>query len=105
MRVLGGCALVEHLVILKLKPTTADAEAEALLASIRALPHKIPGILDLQCGRNFSPGRDHGFHLGVRVRFTDRAALAAYGPHPEHQPVSARLRDLCDDVLAIDFDI
>lgn len=99
-----GCRLVEHLVLIQLQPDAAREEVEGVLAGLRALRGKVPGILDLQCGWNFSPGRDHGFHLGVRVRFTDRAALAAYGPHPEHQAVLARLKTVSQDVLAIDFE-
>lgn len=96
--------LVEHLVALRLKPTTTAAEVDALLATVRRLPEQIPGILDLQCGRNFSPGRAHGYEVALRVRFAGRAELAAYGPHPAHQPVSARIAELCADVLALDFE-
>ena len=28
-----------------------------------------------------------GFHVGLHVRFTDKAALDVYGPHPEHTHV------------------
>ena len=96
--------LVEHLVTIRLKPEAAREDVEAVLAGLRGLRDKVPGILDLSCGWNFSPGRDHGFHLGVHVRFVDRAALAAYGPHPEHQAVLTRLRQVCDDILAIDYE-
>ncbi len=90
--------------VIRLKPDAPRADVDSVLAGLRGLRQKVPGILDLSCGWNFSPGRDHGFHLGVRVRFTDRDALAAYGPHPEHQAVLARLREVCEDILAIDFE-
>jgi hypothetical protein len=99
-----GSALVEHLVALRLKPTTTEAQVEELLSAVRGLPAKVPGILELRCGRNFSPERAHGYDIGIRVLFPGRAELAAYGPHPEHLPVRARIAELCADVLAVDFE-
>ena len=88
----------------RLKAGVSPDEVESLLAAIRGLPAAVPGILELQCGTNFSPARAHGYDLGLRVRFVGRAELEAYGPHPAHQPVLARVRELCDDVLALDFE-
>jgi len=96
--------VVEHLVALRLKPETSRADADALLAAIRGLPAQVPGILELQCGWNISPARARGFELGVRVRFPGRAELAAYGPHPAHAVVSARIQQLCAEVLVLDLD-
>ena len=89
---------------LKLKATTSAAEADALIEAIRRLPDKVPGIVELQCGRNFSPARAQGYDIGVHVRFPGRAELAAYGPHPDHTPISARIGEICESVLVIDFE-
>ncbi len=99
-----GHAVVEHLVALRLRPGVDPGAVDGLLAAVRGLPAVVPGILELQCGRNFSPARAHGFDIGLRVRFPGRAELAAYGPHPEHQAVLARIQELCDDILALDFE-
>lgn len=96
--------MVEHLVFLRLRPGVADADVEALLAALRGLPALVPGILEMQCGRNFSPERAQGYDLGVHVRFPGTAELAAYGPHPAHQAVRARIAELCSDVLALDVE-
>jgi hypothetical protein len=96
--------VVEHLVLLKLKPTTGRAQAEELLGALRALAGRIPGLLEVACGWNISPARAHGYDLGARMRFADRPALEAYAPHPEHRPVAERVRELCEDVLVVDFE-
>ena len=52
------------------------------MAELRGLKGKIAGIVDLSCGPNFSDLANCYTH-GLVVRFTDRAALEAYGPHPD----------------------
>jgi hypothetical protein len=96
--------VVEHLVLLRLRPGVGDGEVEGLLAALRGLPARVPGILELQCGRGFRPERAHGFDLGLRVRFPGRAELEGYDRHPDHQAVRARIAELCSDVLALDFE-
>ena len=96
--------MVEHLVLLKLKPATTSEQADELLAAIGSLPGRVPAIAEMQCGRNFSPARAHGYDIGIRVRFPGKAELTAYGPNPEHQKVVARIMELCDDLIALDFE-
>ncbi len=93
------------MVALKLKATTTSQDGDALIEAIRRLPERVPGILELRCGRNVSPARAHGYEIGVFVRFPGREELQAYGPHPEHQAVSRHIQELCADVLALDFEV
>ena len=40
------------------------------------------------------------------MRFTDRAALQEYGPHPEHQRVVQNfIKPIAADILALDYEI
>jgi len=79
---------------------TAAQKAEAV-TRIRALQGKIPGLLETYVGVNFSP-RGQGYELGGAMKFESKAALEAYGPHPEHQ---ALLRWLMPLILPIEVDI
>lgn len=96
--------MVVHIVVLRLKAEAAPAQVGELLTALRNLPAQVPGILDLDCGRNFSPGRAQGYDLGLVVRFPGQAELAAYGPHPAHQAVRRRIDALCSEVLVLDFE-
>jgi Stress responsive A/B Barrel Domain len=74
------------------------------LSERRGLKGKIAGIVDLSCGANFSQ-RAKGYTHGLVVRFTDRAALEAYGPHPEHQRIVQNLiSPIRADILALDYE-
>jgi len=97
--------LVEHIVLFR---WTEEASREAIddaMAELRGLRGKIAGIVDLSCGVNFSD-RAKGYTHGLVVRFTDRAALEAYGPHPEHQRVVQNLiKPIAADILAVDYEV
>lgn len=78
--------MIEHIVVFKVKDGLTDAQKEDVLNSIRSLKDRVPGIVDLQVGENFSE-RSQGFTHALVVRFVDRAALDGYLPHPAHQDV------------------
>jgi hypothetical protein len=96
---------VMHIVLFK---WNADATPEAIdraIQGLRDLKNKIPGILELSCGANFTD-RGQGYTHGLVVRFTDRAALEVYAPHPEHQRVvQGLINPIRADVLALDYEM
>ncbi len=97
--------MVEHVVLFRWKEGTNPEAIAAALEELRKLKEKIPGIVDLTCGENFSD-RAKGYTHGLVVRFTDRAALDVYSPHPEHQRVVRNfIVPIRDDVLGFDFEI
>ncbi len=96
--------MVEHIVCFKLKPDTTPKQKERLIAMLRGLKEKVPGIVDLSAGETFTPERGHGYTIGLVVRFKDREGLAAYGPHPNHVPVKEYVNQICEAVLAIDYE-
>ncbi|BCJ86828.1 Dabb family protein [Effusibacillus dendaii] len=97
--------MVEHLVLFKFSETTTNEQKDAIIAQARQLKEAIPGIVDLKCGRNFSD-RSKGFEVGLSVRFENRQALEAYGPHPKHQELVAKLREIgMQETIVVDFPI
>lgn len=69
------------------------------------LKNHIPGIVDIQQGRNFS-NRSKGYELGLTVRFDSREALERYEPHPKHQEIIAYLKETgLEDIIVVDFDL
>jgi hypothetical protein len=97
--------MIEHIVLFQWKADASQESVNRVMAELRALKGKIPGIVDLSCGTNFSD-RAKGYTHGLVVRFADRAALEAYGPHPEHQRVVQNfITPIRADVLALDYEI
>lgn len=96
---------IMHIVLFRwTEEATPDAIRRAI-QELRELKTKVPGILEISCGENFSD-RSKGFTHGLVVRFTDRAALDQYGPHPEHQRVvHEHISPIRADVLAVDYEL
>lgn len=97
--------MIQHIVLLKLKPDTTDAQKEALAEGLEALCRKIPGIGSVSAGDDCSPeGKQHGFNWGFVMAFKDEASRDAYLPHPDHTALATTLlRPIVDDVLVLDF--
>jgi Stress responsive A/B Barrel Domain len=97
--------LVEHIVLIRWTEEASRAAIDSAMAELWGLKDKIAGIVELSVGANFSE-RAKGFTHGMVVRFTDRAALEAYGPHPEHQRVVQNvLGPIRADILIFDFQL
>jgi Stress responsive A/B Barrel Domain len=90
-----------HMFAFRWKPGTTEEQKQRAIEEIRNLQGQIPGLLETWVGANFSP-RSQGYQLGGAMKFADRAALDAYGPHPVHQALVAWLMPLIEP-LEVDF--
>jgi hypothetical protein len=86
-----------HLVLIKLKPgvTRADPRVLAWEPMFAALERKCTGIVRFEYGWN-TTDRPIAYDFGINMGFATRADLDAYGPHPAHQEVVAKLREFAD---------
>jgi len=97
--------MIEHMVLLKFSKSTTEDQKLELIHRTLLLKDKIPGIMDIQQGNNFS-NRSQGFEMGLTVRFEDRTSLENYGPHPAHQEVFSYLKEIgLEDSIIVDFEI
>jgi len=96
--------VIHHLVLMRLKPgvTRDDPVLRAALAELLALREQIPGIVRWDHGWDFVR-RPISYDWALVSAFETRAAFDAYGPHPAHQAVAVKLRELVDWVLC-DFE-
>lgn len=97
--------MVVHIVCFKLKPGTTPEQEQRLIEMTRGLRDSVPGIVDLSVGRTFTPERGQGYTYALVVRFQDRAALAAYLPHPRHVPVKEYAGEICESLLVMDYEV
>jgi len=97
-----------HIVLVKVKAGTPEADVTRALDALGALKGVIPGLVSFSAGPNTSPeGRTQGFTHGFVMDFADAAARDAYLPHPKHQEAAAGLRAIRDPdngVLVFDYD-
>ena len=94
---------VQHIVIVELKDGVSDEQMAGPLQDLRALVGKIPGLLSVKVGKNFSERGGNYSYAAVMV-LEDKEALAGYGPHPAHQAAAGQLVELAESVLVMDFE-
>lgn len=96
--------MLEHIVLFRFKPETTAYTKQKIVTDLMALKDKVPSILDISAGPNFSD-RNQGFEYGLVVRFADRQGLDAYQVHPDHQSIVHELiRPAVADILAVDYE-
>lgn len=95
---------VEHLVLIETNDGVTDAEVQEVMDGIIALKDKIPGVLEVKIGKNFSDRAPHISHAAV-ITLTDKDALAAYGPHPAHQDLLKILMPIAKNLTIADIDV
>lgn len=96
--------MIEHIVLFRWQEGASSEAIAAVMAALQAMEGQIPGIVSLSCGTDFS-GRSQGYSHGLVVRFSDRAGLEAYQPHPVHQAIAVnQIKPIVADVLAMDYE-
>jgi hypothetical protein len=95
---------LQHIVLFGFKDSATAEQIKEVEDAFRALPSKIPTIVDFEWGTNNSPenlakGYTHCFH----VTFNDDAGRAVYLPHPAHKAFGKVLHPIMDKVLVIDY--
>jgi hypothetical protein len=95
--------MIIHTFLFQWKPGTTEAQKARAQTEIQALQGQIPGLLETYTGVNFSP-RSLGYEFGGVMKFTDRAALDAYGTHPVHQRLLVWLMPLIEPA-ELDFEV
>ena len=75
--------MIRHIFIGTFKADISDTIKEAVLADLRAMQEKIPGVVELHA--NFGTGWVGGENSVVMtVDFSDKAAFDGYIAHPYH---------------------
>ncbi|MFZ3583237.1 Dabb family protein [Loktanella sp. DJP18] len=97
--------MIDHIVLLHLKPDHDPDALIAVMAGLAGLVGQIEGFDDFRHGMNRDyEGRSPAYAYGFVGRFRDALALAAYADDPRHRALGARLIALCDDLLVADVD-
>lgn len=94
---------VEHMVWFRFRDDVGQDRREQHAEKLRALVGRVPGILRLEVGWNFTD-RARGAQLGLLVTLESKAALDAYQVHADHVEVARGLRADSDEILAMDFE-
>ena len=95
--------MLKHVVLFKFKkgaPESAIAEIEKDLGE---LPDIIPEIMESQSGRDVVRS-ERSYDLALVSGFENLEAMQRYQVHPAHQKVVAKIGEVCEGILVVDFE-
>lgn len=95
--------MIKHVVSFKFKTEVSEADRGAFLELLRAMKAQIPELAELQAGRDVAR-QERSFDVALVTAFADMPALARYAKHAAHAPVIQRAREICSDVVAVDYE-
>lgn len=86
---------VKHLVAFKFKPEVNPFQIEEINQEFKSLQKKIPGIMSVEIGSNFSDEDvSNEYTHTYMLTFASRSDKAAFIPHPEMQKLKSFLQNL-----------
>ncbi|HQP48851.1 MAG TPA: Dabb family protein [Spirochaetota bacterium] len=100
--------MVKHIVLWKLKDhahgKSKRENADAIKAMIENLNGKIPGLIKLEVGFDFSCS-DGSADIVLYSEFEDRKALEGYQKHPLHEEVKPYVLEARSERRVVDYEL
>ena len=100
--------MVKHIVLWRLKPEAhgrpAADNARAIKEKLEALRGRIPGMLRLEVGIDFSH-EETSSDVVLVSEFESRAALDAYQVHPAHEAVKGFILEARSERRLVDYEV
>lgn len=100
--------MIKHIVTWKLKEHANGqdkaANAKQIQDKLHQLRGKIPGLLKIEVGIDFSK-TDASFDVLLYSEFESREALAGYQAHPDHKAVIPFINDVRLERVLVDYEV
>ena len=96
--------MIIHIALFKFKPEVSEEEVTNVIEEVRELKKKIPQVVELYAGKNFSK-HSQGFTHAIVIKFKSKEDIDSYRSHPEHKPIADKLDKMEEDSIGIDFEI
>lgn len=95
---------LKHVVLLKFKEGTSDAQVKEVMDAFAAMKNKIDVIADFEWGTDVSvENLSQGFTHCAVVTFKDAKARDEYLTHPVHEEFKKQAIPRIDKVLVVDY--
>jgi len=95
--------MINHVVLMKFKPDADEDAIKDLEESLDQLPNIITEILVFEIGRDVVRS-ERSYDFALVSLFANLETLDRYRTHPEHLKVLEKIKNLCDDIVAVDFE-
>ena len=99
--------MVRHIVMWKLRGPSAEekrSQAEQCRTALLGMLGKVPGITQMEVGIGLGSGEQE-MDLVLSSLHESWEALAAYGNHPDHEPVKQLIGGLRTERRLLDYEV
>src|SRR5512133_1262818 len=100
--------MVKHIVLWRLKEkahgNSRETNARLIKEKLEALNGRIPGVLKIEIGIDFSRGENSG-DVVLYSEFTSRQALDDYQKHPEHKKIIPFVTEARSERRVVDYEV
>ncbi len=97
--------MIVHIVLFKWQTNTSPETIDSVMSALKGMKGKVPEIIDLSCGDNFSEV-SQGFQNGLVVKVQDKAALDGYAKNTHHQEIIQTLiKPILADKITVDYEV
>ena len=94
--------MIKHIVMFKLKDKTEENLKEAA-AALKGMQGKIETLKYIEVGTDITHS-ERSCDIVLTTHFNDQEGLKIYSAHPCHQPVLKTMRNLCSEIMAVDYE-
>ena len=94
--------MLNHVVLMKFYSGVEESDIKELENMLDDLPNKITEIHSFEFGRNIT-GSPGSYDFALVSLFANPEALERYRQHPHHRPVIKKIKQICENVAAVDF--
>lgn len=95
--------MLRHIVVMKFRSDADEKRIAEVQEGLGRLPDRIPEIDSYEFGRDIGRS-DRSYDFSLVSSFADMDALRTYMMHPEHQKVVGILKEICEDIRAVDYE-
>lgn len=94
--------MVKHVVLMKFKEDVKEDQISQVTKGLGALPDIIPEIKSYEFGKD-EVRSDRSYDFCLVSAFEDYDSLKKYQVHPSHVKVVNLLKEICEDIRAVDY--
>ncbi len=94
--------MIRHVVLMKFKEGASESRLVDLENGLLALPERIPEIKSYEFGLDVVRS-ERSYDFALVSSFNDLESLKYYQTHPEHLKIVEIIKEICDNIVAVDY--
>ncbi len=96
--------MIRHIVFFKFKPEITEEQKNKLVEDLKTLKKKILLIQRLEVGFDIGK-KPNSFDLALNTDFNTWEDVEKYSIHPDHITVVESIKQICEDVCKVDYEV